>query len=346
MSRCRIDRGAQLLLPILCCTFTAPLVAAQPYNVALVSHGGAYWPVQVVGRYAYVGAGGGSQPLFAVVDVSTPTSPILVGRAGLPDWAIGIHVNEGLAYVGDGVAGLQIVDVTNPTSPTVRGSYPTQWLTNSVFVSGGLAFVADGKAGLQIVNVTNPSSPTLRCRYKTPDYAADVFVSGGLAYVADHSSLQILDITDPSSPTLRGSYQDPSGGRIWNVFVSSGVAYVTATSGDYWTGYYATFLSLDVANPAAPRLLGSYGTAGVGAGLYVSGGMAYVLMGDGLSVLDVTLRSVPRLGGFYPVDLLSEGDGQVSMSSGLLYVTGFYADLYILRFTSPPSRAVRWSLYR
>ena len=344
MRRYRIGLGAEVVLAFTWAAFAAPVGFAQPSNVRLLSQvPGHFFAVRVEGHYAYLS----NEFRFRILDVSDPSSPVDRGSLDLyPDGVGGLDVTGSLAYLANGTGGLRIVDVTNPSSPTVRGSYHTAHYPGTVFTADGLAYLTEWAGGLEIVDVTNPTTPTLRGSYDTPDLARDVFVSGGLAYVADRSSLQILDVTNPSSPTLRGAYQDPSGARICDVFVSGHIAYVTTTSGDDWTGHYARFLSLDVSNPAAPRLLGSYGTPGCGGGLYVSGDFAYVLLGYDLHILDISAPSFPRLRGFHPVDGAAEGWGRIVASGGLVYIAVIDPGFMILEFTPPPLAANRWQLYR
>jgi hypothetical protein len=294
--------------------------------------------VHVSGHYAYVGGGGSWHSArwgwLDVVDISNPTSPVLVGSIGLPDVVKRVRVKDGLAYVAADFSGLLIVDVTNPTSPTLRGSCIGANYAIAVSVSGSFAYIAGSRwngtteiATLRIIDVSNPSSPTLRVSYDLPifDYQAyDVFVSGGLAFVAD-GSLRIVDVTNPLSPVLRSSW----GSGIRNVFVSNGVAYVTTTFG--------TFACIDVTSPGAPRLLGSYATAGGGGPLYVSGRYAYVGLGNGLHIFDISNPSAPTLCGFYPAW------ADVFVSGSLVYVT--WGDLLILQFAGAAA-ANHWQLYR
>jgi len=296
--------------------------------------------VYVVGHYAYIGEGSA----LTVLDVSNPTRPVVLGRVdNCGGW---VQVRNGLACTVGGIHGFKIADVTNPSSPTLRGSYPKYAV--GVFVSGTSAYIASADDGLLIVDVTNPSSPTLLGSYDTPFAASDVSVSGDMAYVVDGTSLQIIDVANPSSPVLRSSYPTASWGYAWNGFVSDRVAYVTASRGGF-TGEpaYATFLAIDVANPAAPKLLSQYVTAGRGGGVFVSHGFAYVMLGQGLHIFDIRNPSSPTLCGFYPLDPGSPGDARLFVSGDLVYVMLDRLGLHILQFTGRPAEASRhWPLYR
>ena len=57
---------------------------------------------------------------------------------------------------------------------------------------------------------------------------------------------------------------------------------------------------IDVSNPSAPALVGSYDTAGMAQDVAVSGTLAYVVnFDDGLEIVDVSHPAVPVRVGIY-----------------------------------------------
>jgi len=338
MSSSRISRAGRIVfLASLAFVFAMGAAAQEPVNVRLLGRlPGLYFPVDGAGHYAYVGWGqiyhSYRSGWLDVVDVSDPTSPVCVGHIALPDVVERIRVKDGLAYIAADYKGLLIIDVTNPTSPTLRGSYDTPNYATGLAISGGLAFIADG-ASLQIIDVTNPTSPTLRGSFATPGGVEDVFVSDGLAFLA-HDGLQIVDVANPSSPVLRSSW----GSGIRYVFVSNGVAYVSATYGQGTPYAYGMFYSIDVTSPTAPRLLASYGEDGGAGPVYVSGRFAYLGIGTGLHIFDISNPSSPRLCGYY-----YHAGGDLFVKGSLVYAAG--GDLLIFQF-SGAAAANRWQLYR
>jgi len=313
----------------------------QPFNVRFYAQvEAACNTVQVVRHYAYIGDG----PFLRILDVATPTSPVTVGRLRLPGpFVEKIRVSGRFAYIADGTAGLQIVDIANPRSPVRRGGYDTTGTAESVFVSGGLAYVADGTSGVQIVDVSNPSSPTLRGSLGTGYAAHDVFVSGNLAYVAAQYLL-IFDVTNPAKPVFRSYYYSL---LYYNVFISGGVAYLTATHTQPRGDLYNVLDAIDVTNPDAPKFRGRYGrdASNWAGGFCISNGFAYAILG-GLCIVDIRNPSSPTLRGFYPyTGLLYPRKGDVFVSGDLVYVAEVF-DLQILRFTGLTAEASRhWPLY-
>lgn len=57
------------------------------------------------------------------VDVSDPSSPVIVGSVAVPGWATELVVVEDYLIVACGSAGLRTVDVSDPAAPFMAGSY-------------------------------------------------------------------------------------------------------------------------------------------------------------------------------------------------------------------------------
>ncbi len=141
----------------------------------LVGHfGGTTDAVDVAGNYAYVGQGQD----FLILDITNPSSPVLVSKIMTEGFVRDIKVSRNYAYVADDDNGLVIVDISNPSSPTLKGSYNIPGYTYCITVSGNYAYVADND-GLVIVDISNPSDPILKGRYAGP--TGDVAVYGNYA---------------------------------------------------------------------------------------------------------------------------------------------------------------------
>ncbi len=127
-------------------------------------------------------------------------------------------------------------------------------------------------------------------------------------------------------PKLLGTLDTPGDTR--GVFAADGIAYVT----DYGVGLHI----VDVAQPANPKLLGSYEantTGGSGTtGIQVVGDIAYLVVGtDGIEIVDVANPAIPALlGSFSGV----HARGLV-VGGGLAYVAADLDGLLILDVTNP-----------
>ncbi len=248
---------------------------------------GGGWGIQIVGTTAYVGDGiSGLQ----IINIATPSNPILIGNFDTPGEAWGVQVIGTTAYVADLTSGLQIIKITTPSNPTLIGTYNTPGKAMQVQVVGTTAYVADGASGLQIIKITTPSSPTLLGTYPTPSNANGVQVIGTTAYVAGGTSgLLIINVATPSSPTLIGSCSTP--GVAIQVQVVGTTAYVT--NGD------RGLQIINIATPSSPILIGGCNTPGYAQGLQIVGTIAYVADIGGLQIISVAAPSNPTLIGSY-----------------------------------------------
>lgn len=218
-------------------------------EVGRVSSVSEIYGIAVSGDHACIANGENG---IAVVDVSVPSSPTIMGSYDTDGFARDVAISGNYAYVADGI-GLAIVDISVPSSPTLAGTYDTIGFATGITVSGNHAYVADdGKAifdgsnGIAIVDISTPSSPRQVGSYGSI-YAYGSAVSGNYAYVADYSGLVILDVSDPSVPVLAGSYF--SNGDSNGVAVSGNYAYVADGSGVF---------VVDVSDPSSPVYMGEY----------------------------------------------------------------------------------------
>ncbi len=163
--------------------------------------------VALEGTYAYLL---GSSTLH-VVDVSTPTDPIVVGELTDLGPVADLVVSGSLAYVVGN--GLDIIDVGDPTTPTLLGHLESG-SGRSVAVQGDVAFLANGfQSGFETVDVSDPTTPTLVGGTWVPDQASGVAVSNGFAYVIDEGyepvyvpRLHVIAIARPDTAPVLGTF--------------------------------------------------------------------------------------------------------------------------------------------
>lgn len=198
---------------------------ADAQNVKLVGHiGGTPCAVGVQGDYAYVGIG----PRLAILDISIPADPTIVGQPVIwSDIVENIAVIGNYAYVAAGNAGLRIVDVSNPATPIEIGYTTFSRGAQDATIQGNYAYVAAGYAGLRIVDVSEPVNPTeISHTTLTTGPAWDIVVAGSYAYIAaGFGGLSIVDIANPAAPSEVSSYWTTGGGRATGVAVMGNYAY-------------------------------------------------------------------------------------------------------------------------
>lgn len=120
------------------------------------------WGVRVRGNTAYVSDGLDG---LAVVDVSDPRSPQVVGRVATGGQARGLALGDaGIVYLAAGSQGLVVVDVSDRTAPRVLG-----------------------RSG------------------EVPGTAMRVDYADGHVYVAAWTDARVYDVADPSAPAFVGA---------------------------------------------------------------------------------------------------------------------------------------------
>ncbi|TAK33847.1 MAG: hypothetical protein EPO21_11525 [Chloroflexota bacterium] len=314
-----------------------PLNPSQAGHYVTPGGQGGGQAVKVVGSLAYVADGPGG---LQIIDVSNPSAPTWVGSfanyaepapSTLTGKALGVFVNNGLAYVGDDL-GLLIVDVSTPSSPSFVSFISTEQCgqhgvgpgATDVFVVGGRAYVANQgtwgdvqsglyvHSGLYIVDVSAPATPQFVAQWGTDvrdtGTAHGIAVSGGHAFVAFNAGLfRAVDVVNlqpshyaacpPGTPNLlqAGDYV-PKIGSLNGVVVENGYAYGASP----WNGLRV----MDVSNPASPSWVSTFvmrqafGIAKKGADVYIAGNAWHpdsFADGPGLWILDVANPANPTV---------------------------------------------------
>jgi Tfp pilus assembly protein PilV len=212
--------------------------------------------VYVVGTTMYVGTAsnsGGAE--FWIYNVSTPTSPTLVGSLEVGADVNDVVVSGSYAYLATSAnsAELRVVDITTPSAPVSVGTYNAAGNTDgkAVNISGTKVLLTQGSTFYNI-NVSTPSSPSLLGSVSLTGvgYRIEVYNST-YAYVADADDSGEVKIVNYSanSPSVAGSVDitgNSDGRGLWIKGTSLYVA-VDNGSGD---GLYV----YDISSPTSPTL--------------------------------------------------------------------------------------------
>ncbi len=193
----------------------------------------------------------------------------------VPGSAAGMNFKDHYAFVS-GWGGITVLDIAQPASPRVAATLPLPHFENEdVDLCGNTLLVVNDReakdlgALMYVINIAQPTSPTVSAvlplgltgngrgsghiaNFVKPD-CTQAWVDGG-----DH--VEVVDLTFPSAPRSLGKFESAaslsdafkvshdteldSTGTVWNV------------GGGGAAGYRLT------ADPLAPQLLGTTGTAG------------------------------------------------------------------------------------
>src|SRR6266540_4779528 len=208
-----------------------PPPLANSSNVQLLANiPGSAAGINFKDNYAYVSGWGG----ITVLDIAKPDSPQLVGALPLPHFEnedVDLCGNT-LIVVNDRVTRdlgslMYVVSIANPTSPFVIGILP-------------LGLTGNGRGSGHIANFVKPD-------------CSQTWVDGG-------NLVEVVDLTIPSAPKSLGKFE--SAASLSDAFKVTHDTELDST-GTVWSvggggaaGYRLT------ADPLAPQLLGTTGTAG------------------------------------------------------------------------------------
>jgi filamentous hemagglutinin family protein len=301
---------------ILQTSVTAPalkVVAASPIGIS--TGGSGVQSIYISGSLAFLSI---SNLGLRIVDISDPKHPHIVATfAGVTNSYNAVVVGR-YAYVADNVLGLVIIDISNPVSPTLVSTSPIAGGTTHVAVSGNFAYLTDFNSGaIRIFDVTSPTTPTLVSSYLTAGNPAiprqqrgitgapySVSVIGQYMYIADFSSaVEIVNVSNPRLPVHVGSYfTNISAQRIQAGVPNTPVDFAVAGNNLYVADQVSGLYILNITNPTAPVLVGSYEPGGLAGstyyGIQVVGNYAYVADFAGrLTKIDVSSPMSPTLVG-------------------------------------------------
>jgi hypothetical protein len=234
------------------------------------------------------------------------------GACDTPGTANGLVVSNGLAYISDGEAGLQIVDIADPSSPIRVGQYDVPGYAWQVQLAGEYVLLMDANGGLYVLDVSQPAEPVLAAHYDELR-ATGLDVEDNLAYLAGSSQrLSIYDISQPTSPTFLGRWEAvPSAQKVT---VVGDVAYVTT---------FGTVEMIDVSNPPEPLGIGTALTETGISDVARSSDYLYAAdSGDGMWVVDIAPAAESHAVGIWssslqPLSVEAEGDIAVSVNRSL-----------------------------
>ncbi len=298
--------------------------ASAPKLGAAVAASGYAHSVAADGRLLLAGSlyDGGYQ----VFDLAQPDAPALVSTNKYTMYNEGWRVvlAGSRAVVVDYFSGLFFVDLAEPRKPAVTGYLPAPSSIVAVCGRGGTAFAVGELSGVLAVNVADPVRSVLVGATNIFRGVQGITTNGNFVYVTDRWSIRVYDAADPAK-IRAGRPLTFQEGIPRTLVVAGKTAYLTADNFGFYT--------LDVADPAAPKVVGSFKIPGFTYGLAVSGDRVFLANSDsGLHVLDVKRPEAPaeigaaRIPG-EPAGLAVRGD--------LAYVASGPAGLVIVDIKDP-----------
>jgi hypothetical protein len=306
-----------------------------------------------------------------VIDVSDPMQPTEVGSFQTPGMAQEAYAVGSTVYVADGSA-LVVYDVSDPGSPVELGSYSPPggtWLIHHVAVQGDYVYIADADFGIRILDASDLSQireigsfphnqgDVVFFRIVAHDnrlyYLQDAVTASSIACppgvaqgvrtsaeasalsrrMAPESAAPALDLETMMTPFSACSACPERGRRA---------SLRSAHSG--WSSE-RTLVVLDVSDPAAPVMAGSYEMGGDWCfyGFDCCDGYAAVAGAqDGLHILDVSVpASIAEVGLHAPYALTAS----LALRDCHAFVATYGEDLVVYDVSDPSSPTEVTSLH-
>lgn len=209
---------------------------------------------------------------------------------------------------------LAIYDVSLPRQPELLGQYQA----TGDLLWGGKAAVAQGRAfvpalsGVDVLSATGALSLTLAAHIPLSGTLRALQASDSRLYVAQtDGTLAIVDIRDPDHAVPIGSAPFPAHWRL--LYVDN-----TRVLANIWkAGEPEVLYILDVSDPAAPRLLGSYNVDDFVMDAQPYAGYIYLLKENRLELIDArNPQAISR------VTQLEYGGRSIAISAARAYLAG------------------------
>jgi hypothetical protein len=183
-----------------------PYIIGQWYNSNVLY----VWSVDVIDTLAFIGgeyADPGPRNFFAV-NVSDPANPFYIAGVGTPHPAMGISIEDTIAYVCAQWSGVRIINMADPTNLYEIGHVDGQVGSDVVACNNTLysALYAD----LNIHDVSDPQTPLLLKHYTNPvPYTVYAYCDGNYLFtlsVRDSVIISAFDCSVPESLVLLDVY--------------------------------------------------------------------------------------------------------------------------------------------
>lgn len=283
--------------------------------------GGSSEALAADGHFVYVGVG----RRLVVFDVSTPSSPQVVGRSPILSATVrAIQLKDGLAYVAVGYKGLDVLDVSVPTSMRLVGSLDIEGHAWDVVLQGEQVLVLRRQefkppytSSLLVLDVAMPTAPRVIGTLDLPHGGTKVETLGSLAIIANGpgtgldeklDGLTVVDASIPTAPRIVGGITLPISVRELRV-----VGHLAYTVGN-------GFKIIDLSAPGAPKEVGSLDLPALAQDVDVHDGLAFLAVGlNDLLVVDVSAPDKPHLLGSLVV---GRGIRCIEHAGSLVYVIG------------------------
>ncbi len=337
---------------------------AEPVQIGSVPLPGVAISLAFQQRYLYVAAGAGG---MHVLRLPRRELPSLLGTCDTPGSAVAVTVAGDMAYVADDTRGLQVIDLADRTAPHIVATLAQPALTQAITHDGAFLFVANRDFTVRAYDISVPLAPRWIGNAPLAAWPRELAVRSGILYALSYYYIEFhrLAIDGRPSPLGRvylggGRNMDWAGDmlvitdsnkRLWQVDtnhlqpaavagqvdINSSRGYVNDACLDgnrlFIGRSINTVTVVDVANPAAPRLLAQMPVTGYCFKVAVAGRYAFVAAGSGgFAVCDISDVTNARVIATIPTP---EWTYDVVLTPGYAHVAVSDAGYWIIDISDP-----------
>lgn len=247
---------------------------------------------------------------------------------------VAMHGYPSAVAVGDDYAlfvnneHLVTIDITTPTACPVLAERDNADTVFGLALADNRAYLANGSRGLRVWDLTDPAAPVARAVYPTQGIALSVMVQGGLVYLVDcDDGLQILMVGDSAPLTRLGAFT-PLGAPD-RLVVAGDYAYVAS-------GFASNLHQIAITDTTQLHTAATHLTASTLYGLALANNALYVVLEDGLQVIDLTTPGQPVLGQHYPLtDAALPPPWHIAVQGAYAYLGDTQGNGWLLDLTAP-----------
>jgi hypothetical protein len=246
---------------------------------------------------------------FAVLDLSEPAEPELLGRSNammlrFPKFMVAQGDYGYIAYGGLSMVNLTEVNLRDTTTPRVFSQVMPPGAASCVRVRGDYAYVTSDFGGFSVVDLSDVEAPTIAGTTELTGFSFGMALKDHHAFIGNRNTLKVVDVTDPSEPTVVASMETPED--VNDVKIRGDYAYLA----DGVSGFYV----VNIADPLNPAISGSLDLGGFINSVALTGDFAFVTDEDfGVRKIDVSNPASPVLVASFdtpgePTDVAVYGD--------------------------------------
>ena len=260
--------------------------------------------VVVNDSYAYINY---ASPYIDIVNITDPFNPTIAGRYENEHAIYDMAVSGHYLYIVVPNSGLDILDISNPTEPVFINRYLSSHgiIFDKIIIIEGYAYITVVAAYqiriIEILDLSDPSNPQSIGYCDLEISRVDqMHVRGDYIYSLSHASnsdsifFEIINAEDPENPYL-----------VWRDFI----AYTWYYSNDIHVSDNRAYINIfginlyimDISDPSAPVLIGSYREPRHYGQFAVIDNYVYDIVRDGISIIDISDYSRPRVVGSYDI---------------------------------------------